>query len=82
MGELFQEQTDIGRLYHFQKLVGSIVLKTAYGCGRIVECDSLFSEELYQSFLVESLFTGKEEMLLVVEEEEAEDAPHVVLRFG
>ena len=80
MGELFQEQTDVGRLYHFQKLVGSIVLKTAYGCSSIVECDALFGEEVYQRFLVEGFFAGQEEMLLIVEEEEAEDAPHVVLQ--
>ena len=80
MGELFQKQTDISRLYNFQKLVGGVVLQSAYRCSGIVESDTLVCEKLYQCLLVEGFLAGQEEMLLVMEEEEAEDAPHVVLQ--
>ena len=79
LGKLLQEQADVRRFNDFQKLVGGIVLQSADGCSGIVESDTLVGEKLYQCLLVEGFLAGQEEMLLVMEEEEAEDAPHVVL---
>ena len=80
LGELLQEQADVGRFHDFQKLVGGIVLQSADGCGGVVKGDAFLGEEGDEPSLVEGFLAGDEEVLLVLEEEEAEDAPHVVLQ--
>ena len=82
LGELLQEQADVRRFNDFQKLVGGILLQPAHGCGGVIKGDAFFGEEGDESFLVESFLPGDEEVFLVLEEEEAEDAPHVVLQVG
>ena len=56
--KLFQEQTDVGRLYNLQKFVGSIVLKASDGSSGILEGNSLLLEELNEIVLVECFFAG------------------------
>ena len=80
LGELLEEQTDVRWLDDFQKLVRSIVLKTTHRGGGVIEGDAFPGEEFYQIIFVESLFPGEQEVVLVVEVDEAEDAPHVVLQ--
>ena len=81
-GELLQKQADVRRLHDFQKLVGGVVLQSADGCGGVVKGDAFLGEEGDEPFLVEGFLAGDEEVFLVLEEEEAEDAPHVVLQVG
>ena len=81
-GELLQKQADVRRLHDFQKLVGGVVLQSADGGGGVIKGDASLGEEGDETFLVEGFLAGEEEVLLVAEEEEAEDAPHVVLQVG
>ena len=78
----FEQAADIRRLYHFQKLVGCIVLQTSDSRCCVVEGNTFFLQESNEFFLGKGPFPLDNKVLFVAEEDEAHDGPHIVVQLG
>ncbi len=80
--DLLQQCGDIGRRYYLEVGIGGVVFKAFYLGGGVVECQAVLGAELAYGGLVEAFLTDDAEMVLVVEMNEADDAPEVVDPVG
>ena len=79
LGHVAEHCLDIGFLDDVEVLVRGGILGPDDSGGRVVHCNAFLLEKGFYLWLVKTLFPLQDEMVLVVEKEEAHDAPHVVL---
>ena len=70
---------ELKRFKDLQRFVGGVALQTADAVRGIADGDAFVAEEIADGCFAEAFAVGADEMFVVVEENEAEDAPHVVL---
>ena len=75
---LSQHCVEIRRLHDLQILVGGIVLRATDTGSRIIEGYAFLLQERDDPLQIETLLLLHDEMVLVAEEADAEDPPHVV----
>lgn len=73
-----QKGLDVGGRHNLEKLVGGVVLQAADGARRVVDAHALCAEKIDDFSHAVRLALGVDEMERFAEEDEAEDAPHVV----
>ena len=81
-GHAGQKAFDVGGRDDLEKLVGGIVLQTPHSARRVVDAYALRVEKLDDLSHTVCLLLGVDKVERVAEENEPEDAPHVVREVG
>ena len=81
-GQAAHHRLKVSRLHYHEVLVRRRVLQSADGCGGVVHADALTGKKAFDVVKEECLVLLADEAHLVLEEADAEDAPHVVGEVG
>ena len=77
-GKTAYHRLKVSRLHDHEVLVRRRILQSAYGSGGVVHADALTGKKAFDVVKVECLVLLADEAHLVLEEADAEDAPHVI----
>ena len=82
LGNPAQESLDIGGFRYLQKSVGGVAPQSSHRNCRVEEGDALPLQKGTENVQTEYLLLRIVEIVLVVEECQSEDAPHIILDIG
>ena len=81
IGNLAQQNCQIGRLNYFKKFVRCVVLQPPHSRCCIENGNSCFGAESHNCFIIKSSLVGNHKPVLIAKEDQAQYAPHVVLKI-
>ena len=82
LGHTVEHRLYVGFLDDVEVFVGGGVLGAHYPCGSVIHGNAFLPEECLNPWLVKPLFSFDDKVLLVAEEDDAHNAPHVILEVG
>lgn len=77
-GEDREKSVEVGGFYHFEILVGGSTFCAPYARAGVVEGDTFLSEKFLECLLLIGLMLPVDEVFSVVEEDQTDDAPHII----
>ena len=77
-GYLVEQTGQVERLDHLEREVRGVAVQSAGHGHGVADGDALFAQKRFDGLAAEALVGRVDKVVLVVEEDKAEDAPHVV----